>query len=106
MSQEARKYIAKNVNKYRIIKGLTKEELSLILGFDNSYISKLERKNVNITIDKLEKIAKALDVELVELFQFTMTKEKDFKTEINRIYDGLNREKQFILYKVATGLEK
>ncbi len=67
MSQEARKYIAKNVNKYRIIKGLTKEELSLILGFDNSYISKLERKNVNITIDKLEQIANVLNVKIVKL---------------------------------------
>ena len=67
MSQEARKYIAKNVNKYRIIKGLTKEELSLILGFDNSYISKFERKNVNITIDKLEQIANVLNVKIVKL---------------------------------------
>lgn len=69
MSQEARKYIAKNVNKYRIIKGLTKEELSLILGFDNSYISKLERKNVNITIDRLEQIANVLNVKLVKLLE-------------------------------------
>ncbi len=67
MSQEARKYIAKNVNKYRILKGLTKEELSLILGLDNSYISKLERKNVNITIDKLEQIANVLNVKIVKL---------------------------------------
>ena len=94
------------VKELRIMRKITQEKMSEIIGVDNSYISKFERKNVNITIDKLEKIAKALDVELVELFQFTMTKEKDFKTEINRIYDGLNREKQFILYKVATGLEK
>lgn len=67
MSQEARKYIAKNVNKYRILKGLTKEELSLILGLDNSYISKLERKNVNITIDKLEQIANVLNVKIIKL---------------------------------------
>lgn len=69
MSQEARKYIAKNVNKYRIIKGLTKEDLSLILGLDNSYISKLERKNVNITIDRLEQIANVLNVKIVKLFE-------------------------------------
>lgn len=94
------------VKELRRMRKITQENLSEIIGVDNSYISKFERQNVNITIDKLEKIAKALDVEFVELFQFTTTKENDFKTEINRIYDSLNREKQFILYKVAVGLEK
>ena len=85
---------------------ITQEKLSEIIGVDNGYISKLEVGQNFPSIGTLEKIAKALDVELVELFQFTTTKENDFKTEINRIYDSLNREKQFILYKVAVGLEK
>lgn len=57
MNQETRKNIAKNINSLRIKKGLKREELSLTLGFDNSYISKLEKGNVNITIDKVEMIA-------------------------------------------------
>ena len=94
------------VKEIRRMRKLTQEKLSEIIGVDNGYISKLEVGQNFPSIGTLEKFAKALDVELVELFQFTMTKEQDFKTEINRIYDGLNREKQFILYKVATGLEK
>ncbi len=94
------------VKEIRRMRKLTQEKLSEIIGVDNGYISKLEVGQNFPSIGTLEKIAKALDVELVELFQFTMTKEQDFKTEINRIYDGLNREKQFILYKVATGLER
>lgn len=46
---------------------MKKEELSLTLGFDNSYISKLENCNVNITIDRMDKIAKYFGVELAEL---------------------------------------
>ncbi len=69
MSQDLRRYIAKNVKKYRIAKGLKREELSLTLGFDNSYISKLERGTVNITIDKLEDIAKFLDVDVINLLE-------------------------------------
>ncbi|MFR1671610.1 MAG: helix-turn-helix domain-containing protein [Candidatus Gastranaerophilaceae bacterium] len=38
-------------------------------GVDNSYISKLERKKVNITIDKMSIIAKALDVKVFELIK-------------------------------------
>ena len=94
------------VKEIRRMRKITQEKLSEIIGVDNGYISKLEVGQNFPSIGTLEKIANALDVELVELFQFTTTKEKDFKTEINRIYDGLNREKQFILYKVAVGLEK
>ena len=39
-----------------------------MLGFDNSYISKLEKGKINITIDKLSKIAKFFGVDIKELF--------------------------------------
>lgn len=67
MSQEVRNKIAENVQKQRILKNLKREELSLLLGFDNSYISKLEKGNINITIDKLDKIAKYFGVDIKEL---------------------------------------
>ena len=57
MSQELRDKLANNIKKYRIKKRLKREELSLFLGFDNSYISKLEKSRINITLDKLEQIA-------------------------------------------------
>lgn len=67
MSQEIRKILATNVKKLREKVGLKKEKLSLALGFDNSYISKLEKSNVNITIDKISKIAEIFNVKVVEL---------------------------------------
>jgi len=67
MSQEVRNKIAKNVQELRTSKSLKREELSLLLGFDNSYISKLEKGNINITIDKLDKIAKYFEVDIKEL---------------------------------------
>lgn len=69
MSHETRQKIANNVKKYRAIKNYKREELSLLLGFDNSYISKLERKSINITIDKLEQIANALEVDIIDLLK-------------------------------------
>lgn len=67
MSQEVRNKIAKSVQKLRTSKSLKMEELSLLLGFDNSYISKLEKGNINITIDKLDKIAKYFEVDIKDL---------------------------------------
>lgn len=57
------------------------------------------------SITTLEKIADVLDVELYELFRYTNYKSKNFKEEINMIYDKLNKDKQFTLYQVAKAME-
>ena len=69
MSQTLRKRIAVNVKYYREQKGYKREELSLLLGVDNSYISKLEKARVNITIDKLEQISLILEIDVLKLLQ-------------------------------------
>jgi len=69
MSQEIRKLLAKNIEKLRLSKKIKREELSLLLGFDNSYISKLEKEKINITIDRIAKISDFFDVEPSELLK-------------------------------------
>ena len=61
--------LAKNIEQLRSFKKLTKEELSLILGFANSYISKLEKGKINITIEKLDKIAQFFEIKTFELLK-------------------------------------
>ncbi|HIT56251.1 TPA: helix-turn-helix transcriptional regulator [Candidatus Galligastranaerophilus intestinigallinarum] len=61
--------LAKNIEQLRSFKKLTKEELSLILGFENSYISKLEKGKINITIEKLDKIAQFFEIKTYELLK-------------------------------------
>ena len=69
MGQVARERIAKNIKDLRASKSLKREELSLLMGWDNSYISKLERKTVNITIDKLEKLADYFQIDILDLLK-------------------------------------
>ena len=57
------------------------------------------------SITTLEKFADVLDVELYELFRYTNYKSKNFKEEINMIYDKLNKDKQFTIYQVAKAME-
>ena len=59
--------LAENIKKLRTKHNLRREELSLLLGFDNSYISKLEKGNVNITINKLQLIADYFNVAVSKL---------------------------------------
>lgn len=69
MSQYARSIVAQNIKKLRKSKGKKREEISLALGLDNSYISKLERCNINPTLDKLAKIAGYFEIKLSDLFK-------------------------------------
>lgn len=69
MSQDLRNTIAKNVRLLRNQSGKTQYAMSIWLGFDFSYISKLEKGTVNITIDRLAKIAEFFGVEPYELLK-------------------------------------
>lgn len=101
---QTKELLGLKIKELRKQKKLTQEKLAEMLNLDAGYISKLEVGRNFPTIGTLEKIAKALDVELYELFQFSSSKELDFKSEITNIYDCLNKEKQYTLYRVAKDL--
>ena len=61
--------IGKNIKKYRIKKGLTQRQLADKLLLSDSFISKLESiTHQTISIDTLEQIAIALDVDIKVFF--------------------------------------
>ena len=64
-----RSYIAANVRSRREAKNLTQEKLGELAEFHRTYVSQLERCKANISIDGLERIARILGVETVELLQ-------------------------------------
>ena len=62
MISKLKETLSENIRILREKNNITREQLSLILGFENSYISKLERKKINITIGRLDKIAEYFGV--------------------------------------------
>ena len=54
--------LAKNIRRIRHEKGISQEELAFLSGLHRTYISDIERSTRNISIDCLEKIAKALNI--------------------------------------------
>jgi len=67
MNQNSKTIIATNIKKLREQTDLTREKLSLALEFENSYISKLENARINITIERLDKIADYFKIKTFEL---------------------------------------
>lgn len=59
--------IGQLIRKKRKEKKFTQEALALQCGIDRSYIGRIERGEVNLTVEKLYEIATALEVDMKEL---------------------------------------
>ncbi|HYD78165.1 MAG TPA: helix-turn-helix transcriptional regulator [Paucimonas sp.] len=68
---DARKRIAANLKKLRTMRGLSQEAMAEAADFHRTYVSQLERCVTNISIDGLERLAQALEVDIQELFEPT-----------------------------------
>lgn len=65
----ARERVAANVRRLRKSQDLSQEELAEVAEFHRTYVSQLERSVTNISIDGLERLAEALNVDIIELLQ-------------------------------------
>ena len=62
-----RKRVAKKIKALRLSKNLSQQEVAKRSGYTVQYISKLEKSNSNLTLDALERMANALEVDAGEL---------------------------------------
>lgn len=65
--------IGKNIRKIRKEKKISQEELSFRANLYLSYIGKLERGEVNVSIETLEKIASALETDIDKILERPIT---------------------------------
>ena len=61
--------LAEAVRKRRLQKGLTQESAAQAMEMSTRHFQKLEAGQLNITLRTLARVAKALDMELSELFK-------------------------------------
>lgn len=61
------KVFGENVRKYRIAMGLSQEDFAEKCGLHRTYISAIERFQRNISIENVQKIADALEMESYRL---------------------------------------
>lgn len=64
---EIRQVFAQNLRRARLARGLSQEELAHRADIDRTYISSLERGVYNASIDVVDRLAKALEMEGSEL---------------------------------------
>lgn len=64
-----RRVVAQNLRRLRRKGGLSQEELADRAGLNRNYIGMIEREENSPTVDALEEISKALNIDPVVLFQ-------------------------------------
>lgn len=64
-----RRVFAKNLRRIRNLQGLSQEDLALKSGLHRTYIGSVERRERNISIDNMERLADALSVSLIDLLK-------------------------------------
>ena len=67
----ARTLVARNIRRIRVERGLSQEALAVDAEIDRTYVSRLERNLENPTVGVLERVASALDCQIVEFFVVT-----------------------------------
>lgn len=69
MVSDARKIFASRLRQIRQIKGLSQEELADRAGLHRTYVGSVERGERNISIDNMECLANALEIDIIELLK-------------------------------------
>ena len=61
--------IGEKIRKLRKEMDISQYELALKAGIDRSYMGKIERGEINITLEKVQQIAIALEVNLIDVLK-------------------------------------
>ena len=67
---DIKKKFGKKVKTLRIEKGWSQEKLALTADLDRTYVPSIEAGRRNVSIVVIEKLAKALNVDLTEILNF------------------------------------
>lgn len=100
------KTLGERVREIREAKGLTQREIADRIQIDDYYISRLENDHINPTLATMQKLARALEVEVRDLFPATQpefrvtppTLDKDLK-KVVALWKGLNQEHRQLMLR-------
>ena len=70
----AREVFARNLRRARRWKDISQEELADRAGLNRNYVSEVERKQRNISVDNMGRFARALDLPLSDLLDVAFLK--------------------------------
>jgi len=87
--------------------GLSQHQLSELIGIESKYVSRIELGKSFPYAETLEAIAKSLNVELKDLFDFSHLEARIIeKGDIEELLEGVSQDKMRLVYKVVKSILK
>lgn len=106
---EIAKSVGQRIRSYRIKLELSQEKLAELSGVHPTYIGQLERGEKNATLESIEKIAKALNISLSQLFEKlgdSPENRRSIPLECYELLSSKSEEEQQLLFEIISGIEK
>lgn len=99
--------IAGNIKKYRLLHGMTQEEMAEKLDIDTQYYAQLERGERNFTIDKIVKVCQIFQIGVDKIIEIEEQTKNDsdyveIKEECKKIIEKLPYSKILLLKRFLT----
>lgn len=93
------------IKELRMSKRLSQDQLSEQIGIDPKHLSRIELGKSFPYMETLEGVAKALQVEIKDLFNFAHLESHTIdKSQIEELLTGLGQEKLRLIYKVVKSI--
>src|SRR6266568_47329 len=103
--KSTKQLLGNRIRELRKNKGLSQDQLSEVVGIHPKHLSRIELGKSFPYMETLEAIARALQVELKDLFDFSHLEEHEIdKIQIEELLDGLKQDKLRLIYKVIKSL--
>lgn len=105
--KNTKELLGARIREIRKSRGLTQEQLAEIIDVEQKHVSRIEVGKNYPTIDRLEKIAEALDVSMMTFFDFMHLDDADECAQgIEEMIKKLDEDSQRLAYKIFKGIVK
>lgn len=98
---EVTKKISANIKKFRIERGLTQAQLAELIEMEQVSISRIESGHYNISLKSLERFAKILKVQVIDLIRKDSTEIQSQANLIADILHGLSEEERETIIRIV-----
>ncbi len=93
------------IKELRKARQLSQEQLSEKINIDSKHLSRIEVGKSYPSLDTLEKIAKALNVEIKDLFEFMhQVRNKELTKNISKLLKEADEKKQRLVLKIIRAI--
>ena len=106
MEKSTKELLGKRIKELRRIRKLSQEQLSTIINIDPKHISRIEVGGSYPSFDTLEKLGKALNVEIKDFLEFEheFKNQKELKKSLNDLLKDADLEMLKLVVKVVKAM--